>query len=97
MSIKSKVVCKSAVVADSCNLDVGSSRRLLSSFPIDLVANSGQGKMSFEVSARSNLEVVVMSVSIFTFNDFSIDGNDESVPMSKVGGVEAIRAEIRFI
>ena len=97
MSIKSRVVCKSAVIADSCNLDVSSSARLLSSFPIDLVSNSGQGKMSFEVSARSNLEVVIVSVRILALNDFSVDGNDKSVPMSEVGGVEAIRTEVRFI
>jgi hypothetical protein len=60
--------------------------------PIDLISNSGQWELSLEVSARSHLKMVVISIVIMTCDDLSIDRINLSIP-----GTLSLPNEVTFI
>ena len=74
---KSKV-SKRSTVAGGGIFDVGLSARLLDSLPVDFVADLGKSVLTFEVSARSDLEVVVVSMTISGLDDLSVDDLNEA-------------------
>jgi hypothetical protein len=69
---------------------------LLGSLPEDFETDLGKSELTLEVSARSNLEVVVVSGHISALDDLTIDGFNVSFPRVKVSGVEVV-FEVGFV
>lgn len=91
---KSKVV-KSAI-AGSGVFDIGCSAWLNGSLPEDLLAESGQGVLSFEVGALvGNVKFMMMSLTIVAGDDVSIDGLDPSFPILKIASIEGAVIKVR--
>lgn len=92
---KSKVV--ESTVASCGPFDVGDSARLLGTLPEDLSSDLGGRELTFEVSARSNLEPMVVALTIVALNDFSLDFDNVSLPILKVSWIEDSVIEVDFV
>jgi hypothetical protein len=86
-----------SAVAGGGDFDEGSSASVGYTFPIDLVSDSGQGELTFEVGARSNLDVVEVSLLIAANNNLSVDGVDVSEPVLQFVAIEVVVIEIFLI
>lgn len=86
-----------SAVAGSGPLDESASAWLFDSFPEDLGADPGSGELSFEVSARSNLEPVMVAVAVMALHDLAVDLFNVSFPRLQAGGVEVIVVEVNFV
>ena len=54
------------------------------------MSDLGKFELTFEVSAGSDLEVVVIAIGIEAFDNLSVNGVDHTLPVVKVGMVEAV-------
>ena len=87
---------KRSTVTGGGVFDVGLSTWLLGSLPEDLVANLGESPLTFEVSARSDLEVVVVSVAVSGLDDLSFNLLNESFQGFQISMFEASNIEVNF-
>jgi len=85
-----------SAVAGGCNFDVSLASSVGNTFPVDLVSDSGEGELTFEVSARSNLQVVVVSLVIMAMNVLSVDIDDMSGPVLEDQALEVAVVEVEF-
>lgn len=86
-----------SAVAGGGDFDEGSSASVGDTFPIDPVSDSGQGELAFEVGARSNLDVVEVSLLIAADNHLSVDGVDVSDPVLEFLTIEVAVVEVVLI
>ena len=93
MRVRKVIQYERSAVTGGSPSNVSLSAGLFLSFPVNLLAFLGNGELSFEVSARSNLEDVVVSVIIMAVNVVAVDVIDVAIS-SFVVIIEALASEV---
>jgi len=85
---------KKSTVASGRNFDISLPAFVRNTFPIDFISDSRQGELTLEMSARSNLQLMLMSLVIMASNHLPTDRMDVTLPVLKLLSREVTVIEV---